>query len=208
MNDKEKIKLCIENIEKTISNNVSSNETTLVQFLTTLLQECTREIRKLLLEDIDLSSLSLCVRNIFELHLIFQHLCADENALKNWRGQFYKDLKDVNDGFITLGNMNGLDTSELENEQEHHNSTLDTEELILCRDFKMRDLAEKYGSLEDYKAVHKLCSKLIHPSSMRVNAISNQTENAVFFDLLFLVGMHFASKIEKFSKNRLASANH
>lgn len=208
MNDKEKIKLCIENIEKTIPNNVSSNDTMLVQALTPLLQACKREISKLLIEEIDLSSLSLCVRNLFELYLILEHISTDGKALENWFGQYYKDQKDVSDGFIALCKKNGFDISELENIQRLQDVSLDASQFKSKGGFNIRNLAEKYGYLEDYQAVHKLCSKLIHPSSLSVNGFDAISEDNVYFDTLFHIGLYFGSQIGEFSSERLASASY
>lgn len=200
MNDLEKIKLCIENIEKLTPNIVSPNDTLLVQALTPLLQASTREINKLMYEELDLSSLSLCVRNIFELYLILEHICTDERALKNWFGQAHKDFKDVNDGFITLCQNNGLDISELVKVQEFQDDSLDASPFKSKGGFNIRNLAENYGYLDDYKAVHKLCSKLIHPTSMSVNAYNALSKNDVYFKLIFHIGVFFSQRIEKFAK--------
>ncbi|MCK4861383.1 MAG: hypothetical protein KAS85_05670 [Rhodobacteraceae bacterium] len=201
MNDKDNIKLCIENIEKMTPNIVSPNDTMLVQALTPLLQACTREINKLLHEEIDLSSLSLCVRTIFELYLILMHISTDEKALNNWFGQSYKDHKDINDGFIALGKKRGLDeyVSELEKVQEFLDGSLDSSPFVSKGRFNIRDLAEKFEHLEDYKAVHKLCSKLIHPTSLNVNAYDALSKNNVYYNMIFRIGVFYSQQIEEFS---------
>ncbi len=199
MNDKENIKLCIENIEKMTPNNVSPNDTMLVQALTPLLQACTREINKLLHEEIDLSSLSLCVRTLFELYLILMHISTNKKALNNWFGQSYKDYKDINDGFTALGKKHGLDVFDLEKIQEFQDGCLNSSPFESKGGFDIRSLAEKFNHLEDYKAVHKLCSKLIHPTSLNVNAYDALSKNNVYFDMIFHIGVFYSQQIEEFS---------
>lgn len=175
--------------------------THLAQALTPLLQACTREINKLLHEKIDLSSLSLCVRTIFELYLILMHISTDEKALNKWFGQSHKDLKELTDGFIALGKKHGLDeyVSKLEDVQEFADGSLASSPFESKGGFDIRNLAEKFGHLEDYKAVHKLCSKLIHPTSMNVNSYDALSNNNVFFNMIFCIGVFYSEKIEEYS---------
>ncbi len=133
-----------------------------------LLKEAERENNRLLSSLNDVTLTSLAIRNLFEIYLISKHIYNDEKALNNWYGQSHKDSKEVRDGFITLMKKKGLDTTELEEIQKFEDESLKESPFESKGGFQVRNLAEKYGYLDDYQFIYKLSSKIVHPSSMKL----------------------------------------
>ena len=161
-----------------------------------LMQEALREIEKLLSIPPDLTYVGIGTRNIIELYLISRHILADEKWLNNWIGQMHKDTIDIQDGFLTLMKKHEKNTSELEAIQKYCERTLQQSDFESSGQFNMRELAKTYGHDEDYVSIHKLCSKLVHPTSMKVNAFDALTANANYYDTLRYVASYFAIQIE------------
>jgi hypothetical protein len=81
-------------------------------------KDLVREVDRLIEHSNDLSIVGLCVRNIFELFLIFIHIKSDENALRDWIGQSHKDITDIQDGLISLLQRSNIESPDLNNSKE------------------------------------------------------------------------------------------
>ncbi|MAK50595.1 MAG: hypothetical protein CMG85_15285 [Marinobacter sp.] len=162
--------------------------------LSCLFKETHREIGRLLQFSDDLTLASLSVRNLFELYLISSHVHSDPKALSKWLGQAHKDSKDVKDGFITLMRKKGFDPKELNELQEFEDQVLAESPFTSNGAFQIRNLAEKYGYLDDYSFIYKLSSKLIHPTSMKVMGHEALKEDSSYLITVLQVGAYFNYK--------------
>ena len=201
LDHKDNLKLSKDSLERVIEKLGGQNYSTLNNALFRLFKESHREIGGLEADMMDLTSCSLHSRNIFELYLIMLHVYSDEKALNSWYGQLHKDSKDIKVGFIALLKKRGMDTSEFEELQRFEDKTLDESDFQSKGGFQIRDLAEKYGYLEDYLFVYKLNSKLIHPTSMKVNIYDVLTENDNYLKVVIQIGVFFSQKVEEFALN-------
>jgi hypothetical protein len=118
----------------------------------------------------DLTLVSMCTRNIFELYLILLAVKSSDEHLKSWFGQSHRDAKEVRDGFTKVALKKGLDVSQLRETQNFEDRALEESPYESEKGFNIRELANEHGYLDDYLAVYKLSSKLIHPTSMKVNS--------------------------------------
>ncbi len=164
-----------------------------------LFREIERELDRFISGRDDLTATSIQVRNLFELYLISKHIYTSEKYLNSWFGQMHKDSMDVQNGFIELFSSHNKDVTELEKIREFIDQSLDDSPYTSKGGFNIKDLAESYGHVKDYTAIHKLCSKLIHPTSIKVNAYSALTENDNYLAVLEQVGVFFCQKIEELS---------
>jgi len=171
------------------------NNTFLIAFCS-LMRDACREIEKLNSMPLDLTYVGIGTRNIIELYLISRHIFTDKKWLDNWLGQMHKDTVDIQDGFLTLMNKHGKNTSELEAIHKFCDESLEQSDYESKGQFIMKELAKTYGHDEDYVSVHKLCSKLVHPTSMKINAYEVLTANANYIDTLRYVASYFAIQIE------------
>lgn len=162
-----------------------------------LFEEISRELKRFIEGRTDLSTTSLQVRNIFELYLITKHVFTDEKGLNNWIGQMHKDSIDIQNGFIELFSNHNENTAELEEIRKFVDDTLEASPYQSKGGFNIRDLADKYGYLNDYLAIHKLCSKLVHPTSIKVNTYDALIEDDNYLKILEHVGVFFTQKLEK-----------
>jgi hypothetical protein len=164
-----------------------------------LFKEIERELDRFISGRNDLTATSIQVRNLFELYLISKHIYTSEKGLNSWFGQMYKDSMDVQNGFIELLSSHNQNITELEEIREFIDQSLDVSPYTSKGGFNIKDLAELYGHVKDYSAIHKLCSKLIHPTSIKVNAYSALTENDKYLAVLEQVGVFFCQRIEELS---------
>lgn len=165
--------------------------------LINLLEEFSRELNRLINGRDDLSTTCIQVRNILELYLISRHIVASEKGMESWIGQAQKDSIDIQNGLISLAEKhnNKKTESELKEIKKFLNKTIEDSDYQSKGGFNIRDLAEKYGHLHDYLAMDKLCSKLIHPTSIKVNAYNAFTENDNYLKSLVIVGSYFAHEM-------------
>jgi len=195
---KEQLELAFENFSVAILFYERKGYSTLNSALLALLKEARRENGRLLLYLDELTLASLAVRNLFEIYLIFKHVHSDEKALFSWFGQAHKDSKEVKDGFITLMEKKGLDATELREIQKFEDESLDESPFKSKGGFPVKQLAEKYGCLDDYNFIYKLSSKLIHPSSMKVMAYDTLTENTNYLSVVLQTGVYFSQEFSLF----------
>jgi hypothetical protein len=163
------------------------------QALEYIFKAACKEIEDLSNNGLELSVVSMQVRNIFELYLTARHIYTDKNALNNWFGQMHRDLVDIQNGFIELLKRKNLDDSKLVEANYYLNQTLAQTTFSSSKSFNLKDLAVKFGYEADYNFVYKLSSKLIHPTSLKVNGYAALDENYLL--MLHHSGQYFARKI-------------
>lgn len=164
--------------------------------LTNLFKQSLREINQFSVKRDDLTQTSLNVRNIFEIYIISLHIYSDQDALKSWYGQMHKDFSEINLSFKALLTKHGLDTSEVDEVQEFSDATLSSSQYTSKKAFNIKICATNYGYETDYDFVYKLSSKLIHPSSIRVNFFDVLVEGDTYIELITHIGVYFAKKSE------------
>ncbi|MGB0943822.1 MAG: DUF5677 domain-containing protein, partial [Marinomonas sp.] len=91
----------------------------------------------------------------------------------------------------TLLEKKGLDTSELKEIQKFEDKSLEQSPFQSKGGFQIRNLAEKYGHLDDYLFIYKLSSKLIHPSSMKVMFYDTLSEDGNYLSTVLQIGDYF-----------------
>ena len=191
------LKISLKEIDKFIGDANSQESSVFRNAIINLMSEAYREIDKLISMPTDITFVSISTRNIIETYLISRHVFTDEKWLNHWIGQLHKDAIDVQNGFLELMKKHNKDPSELEAIQQFSVETLEQSDYESKSGFNMRELAERYGHEEDYLSVHKLCSKLIHPTSMKVNAYDSLTANENYSDTLSYVASYFARQMEE-----------
>ncbi len=115
-------------------------------------KDLVREVDRLIEHNNDLSIVGLCVRNIFELFLIFIHIKSDENALRDWIGQSHKDITDIQDGLISLLQRSNIESPDLNSSKEDFLKSATAHGVEPKHNFNIKALANKYGYQEDYDA--------------------------------------------------------
>lgn len=155
-----------------------------------------------------LDSLALSIRGLLELNLILTHVSRDQKALSNWIGQASKDATDIMNGMKSL--------AEATTGREKHIHELDSVlDLVhssnadsgfeLKGPFNIKEIAQKYGKAKDYDAVHKLCSKLIHPSSIKVNVFNVSDDNLDYVNAFLIVGQAYLRQSAPLIRSALES---
>jgi len=197
LSPKEDLELSKENISKVIDDLASKEYSELNHAVLNILRNIVQEISRLVVSIDELEYASLHTRNIFELYLILTHVYSDTEALSRWYGQLHKDSEQIRDGFRKLLVRKGLDTSALDEVKEFEDNALKISPYSSKRNFNISNLANIYGYEDDYSFVYKLSSKLVHPSSIKVNFYNILTENNKYLAVIVPIAMFFGQKAEK-----------
>jgi len=191
------LELSKKNISKVIDDLSSKEYAELNNAVLNILKNLVQEISRLIVTIDELEYASLHTRNIFELYLILTHVYSDNEALSRWYGQLHSDSEQIRDGFRKLLVKKGLDTSALDEVKEFEDNALEISPYSSERNFNISNLARIYGYEDDYSFVYKLSSKLVHPSSMKVNFYDILTENNKYLTVIISTAMFFGQKAEK-----------
>jgi hypothetical protein len=193
----EDLDLSKANISKVIGILASKELTELNIAVLNILNNLVQEISRLVATIDELEYVSLHTRNLFELYLILTHIYTEPEGLSRWYGQLHKDSEQIREGFRKLLVKKGLDTSSLDEVKEFEDNTLKESPYTSERNFNISHLARVYGYEDDYAFIYKLSSKLVHPSSMKVNHYKILTENDKFLKVIISSAMFFGQKSEK-----------
>ncbi len=200
LSPKEDLELSKTNISKVIEILDVKDFSELNHAVLNVLKNIVREISKLKNCIDELEYASLHTRNIFELYLILTHIYSDKDALDCWYGQLHKDSEQVREGFRKLLLNKGLDTSPLDVAKDFEDKAIEKSPYVSKRNFNISNLAKIHGYEDDYNFVYKLSSKLVHPSSMKVNYYEVLIENDKYLKTMITVAMHFGQKSEKLAE--------
>jgi Family of unknown function (DUF5677) len=142
----------------------------------------------------DVAGLAWASRNLFELNLIVRHVLGSEENLWLWLGQSLNDEREFVEGVLSLP---------VESELVEHRRTLEkriaslTEmaerhSLKFSKPFRMRDLAQHFGQLDEYSSLFKLFSKYVHPSSLVINAYARRTPEDGWLNIFLIKSQFYA----------------
>jgi hypothetical protein len=166
-----------------------------------LFRETIREAKRLQNAKDDIQSISTAVRNIFEIHLIIKYLENSEDAVKRWIGQLQNDALEIHDGVISLISKHGFNSEALVTSKARVVESGEKQGVVPSKPFRIREIANEFGWIEAYDAMYKLCSKIIHPSSIWVNLPGVFDDNDDYINTLIHVGIHHIALIAEHSKN-------
>ncbi len=172
--------------------------------LTNLYREVILEATLLQSSKNQLSLISSAVRNIFELMIIIEYIASSDEAVKMWIGQLQKDALDIHDGLLALFQKHNFKSLALHESREAIIANGGAHAVTPTRPFNLRKVADKFGWLEDYDAIYKLCSKILHPSSIRANLPGAFDKNDDYKSMLVHMGIHYLALIADGSKRILA----
>jgi len=147
---------------------------------------------------------SASVRNIFEIMLIIEHISSSDEAVKCWIGQLQRDTLDIHEGLITLFGKHGIHSAELETSRDNVLKSGSAKGVSPAKPFNIKNIAAQFGLAEDYDAMFKLCSKIVHPSSIRVNIPGAFDKDENYKNALIHTGIHYLAIITESSKRDFA----
>ncbi len=192
-------------IQECVSKAGSTDHVFLRPILADTFSAAIREVDRLQEHCDDLEYCCLHLRNIFELFLILKHISSSEDGFKSWMGQMYQDLTDIHVGFAALLEGFGRDTSDIDISQSIADAALAKTNFAPSRPFVIRELAEQFGYLEEYRSIHKFCSKFVHPTSLRINGFRAIKDNDDFRMMAFYLAVVFTQRFEELSIDLIAN---
>jgi hypothetical protein len=123
-----------------------------------------------------LSVLALCVRSLYELDLRTRLVLTSPNKMREWEAEAAADKIELLEGILQLSSSveNTESRRVLQNEISRLQSLLERHGMPPVDHIpSTAALAKSAGLHEDHKALFKLFSKLVHPSSYLVNDYSS-----------------------------------
>lgn len=163
-----------------------------------LLAEAGREIDRASHAERELVIFALATRNIFEIYLIIRNISESDSALDCWYGQMHKDLIDINSGLRKLAEKKELNTEKLDVLDEIYNQALNESPFKSKGQFNIKTIALNYNYGEDYDWLYRLTSKLIHPSSVKVNGFHAIGEVEQYIVALEQSFTYFCMRLEEY----------
>ncbi|MBI2840748.1 MAG: hypothetical protein HYX75_20715 [Acidobacteria bacterium] len=132
--------------------------------------------------------LAFCARNVFEINLRTRHVLQSAANLQQWMAECVADNIEVLEGILQLrdtaspGDIAILETEieRLRSVARRHGIT-DSAKLLA-----VPDLAKAVGQEVEYRALFKLYSKLVHPSSYLLNRSADEVRESVIRQILVI----------------------
>ncbi|MGK3126018.1 DUF5677 domain-containing protein [Candidatus Pantoea formicae] len=155
-------------------------------------------------DDYDITLVALCTRNLFELNIRLRSIVKDESSLNTWMSEMVMDENQILDAISTIANNNHAAELELfENKKILNNSISEKHNLKSVKSPEtVKVIAEKVGELEEYTALFKLFSKLLHPTSYLIN--SHSTAGCIDnFNILIVSAQKYALDLFERLKDEL-----
>lgn len=122
--------------------------------------------------DSHISALALCTRSIYEINIRIRSLIEYHDEIAKWQSEAVTDKVQTLEGILTLtnGSENIKEQNILKNEIERLKHLVNKYGFPTVKQpVSTGNLANKVGQEGEHKALFKLYSKLVHPSSYLVN---------------------------------------
>lgn len=122
--------------------------------------------------DSHISVLALCTRSIYEINIRIRSLIEHPDEIAKWQSEAVTDKVQTLEGILSLANEseNINEQRILKNEIERLKGLVEKYDFpFIKQPVSTGNLANKVGQENEHKALFKLYSKLVHPSSYLVN---------------------------------------
>jgi len=136
--------------------------------------------------DAPIAVIALATRNVFEINLRARYIEQSDANLKDWISEALLDRIQLYEGMLTLSGPKEA-TDLLRAEIEYNRQLAQKHGLALGRKpMVTSELAQKVGMKEEYAALFKLYSKLLHPTSYSVNVTPDEVGSLVNRNILLI----------------------
>ncbi len=132
-----------------------------------------------------ISIVALCTRNIYEANLQVRDLLRTPSGLQRWLGEAVTDKIDLLEGILSLESASNTSKERqiVQTEIERLQLLRDKYSLPSAKPSPAGTIARDVGLSEEHKALFKLFSKLVHPSSFLINDFSS-AESSEHYSIL------------------------
>lgn len=120
-----------------------------------------------------ISVLAICTRSIYEINIRLRSLIEHQGEMAKWQSEAVTDKIQILEGILSLANdsENVIEQDILKNEIKRLESLVSQYGFpIVKQPDSTGNLANNVGQQDEHKALFKLYSKLVHPSSYLVNS--------------------------------------
>jgi hypothetical protein len=151
--------------------------------------------------------LAFISRSFFELNLIVRYVLMNEENLKRFVAESAVDRIEVYKGILELPEANEKDNAEqakvLRKEIARINELAEKYKLDYKGHISMKDIAKKAGLEVEYKALYKLFSKYVHPSSYTITMRSEDTHSLEMRNIFLIHAQLYAGYVFQCIKESL-----
>lgn len=152
-----------------------------------ILSAAIKEIQRISVHELNNETLALSTRNIFELNMIYQYTCLNDENLREWIGNKAKDEIEILEGMLTLSEKpNSEDEKIVKARIDSIKTTAQNNNYKISKQLNTKMLAEKVGLVKEYEGLFKLYSKFIHPTSYLINS-NPEAINSLQYKNIFLM---------------------
>jgi hypothetical protein len=141
--------------------------------------------------------LALCARNLFELDLVLRFVLVSDQNLRSWLGQLPQDEHEFLEALIDAAPSETESTAELRRRITQVERMTARHGLRLEGHLSVSKLARITGLEAEYKAMFKLLSKHVHPSSYLVNGDSHAIHSWYSINIFLTFAQLYAADIEQ-----------
>ena len=136
---------------------------------------------------------ALATRSLFELNLTTRYMLSRPHGVRRWSSEHITDYIHILKGAISLNisASKGEHRKIFEDDIKQLEAELAKDKLPYEKQRRMSEIAQEVGQKAEYMALYKLCSKLIHPSALLVNA-PEYTSHIAIADILQMLARHYA----------------
>ena len=148
---------------------------------------------------VDVPGLAWTARNLFEAYLLVKYVSQSDERLSEWMGQGITDETEFIEGMLFYADPQESNTH-IAMLQMQRARLLDMSKrhgLRQVKPFRVGDLATDLGEGEEYRALFKLFSKYVHPSSLYINKWALTPPDPAFVEVFHIKAQLYAGQAIK-----------
>jgi len=128
-----------------------------------------------------ISILAMITRNLYEINLQVRDIIGSHNGVVRWQAEAVTDKVQILEGILELTTVTDMasERAGIRTEIERLKSLRDKHGLPDVKPKSGGDMAKSVGQSDEHKALFKLFSKLVHPSSYLINDYKNAASNEI-----------------------------
>lgn len=181
----EEKKLELKGLLELIEQSGNNRERKFIDFR--ILSATIKEIQRISINELNNEILALSTRNVFELNMIYQYTCLNDENLREWIGNRAKDEIEILEGMLTLSEKpNSEDEKIFKARIDDIRTTAQNKNYKISKQLTTKMLAVKVGLINEYEGLFKLYSKFIHPTSYLINS-NPEAVNSLQYKNIFLM---------------------
>jgi hypothetical protein len=154
---------------------------------TKILLKAIKEFKRIKDSNLDNEVLAYATRNMFELNMIYQYTCINNDNLREWIGNKAQDEIEIYEGILKISEKpNSIEEKIIKDRIDHIKALAQKHNYKLSKQLTTKTLSERVGLVKEYDGLFKLYSKFVHPTSWLINS-KDEEINSLQYKNIFLI---------------------